>query len=102
MIQGIAHAQAGIGSRIVRIEFDGAPETCHPSIEGLTILFQPEHQLATLEKQIVRFHVPSAAPGDMGLFSIAQLDFQRPDNLPRNVVLNLEYVSEIAVIALGP
>jgi hypothetical protein len=102
MIQGIAHAQAGIGSGIVRIEFDGAPETCHPSIEGLAILFQPEHQLATLEKQIVRLHVPGAAPRDTRLFSIAQLDLQRTDDLPRNVVLNLEYVSEIAVIALAP
>src|SRR6516165_7038717 len=101
MIQGIAHAQAGIGSGIVRIELDGAPESCHPSIEGLAILFQPEHQLATLEKQIVRFHVPSAGSRDKGLFSIAQLDFQHPDDLPSNIVLNLEYVSEIAVIALS-
>src|SRR5712691_3678066 len=102
MIQVIAHAQAGIGSGIVGIELDGSPETCHPSVEDLAILFQPEHQLATLEKQVVRLEVPGAAPGDTGLFGIAQRDLQRTDDLPRNIVLNLEYVGEIAVIALGP
>src|SRR5580704_7543284 len=100
MVQGIAYAQTGIGSGIIRIEFDGAPETCHPSIEDLAILFQPEHQLATLEKQVMRLDIPGAATGDTRSFSIAQGDLQRTDDLPRDVILDVEYIGEIAVIAL--
>src|SRR6476659_7486876 len=102
MIQAIAHAQAGIGVGIVRIELDGALETCHPSVEDLAILFQPEHQLATLEKQVVRLDISGAATGDSGFFSIAQGDLERTDDMPRDVILDVKYVGEIAVIALGP
>src|SRR5260370_22890543 len=102
MIQAIAHAQAGIGVGIVRIELDGAPKTCHPSVEDLAILFRPEHQLATLEKQVVRLDIPGAATGDTGFLSIAQGYFQRTDDVPRDVILDVEYVGEIAVIALCP
>src|SRR5262249_17292672 len=86
-----------VGIGIARIELDGAPETCHPLVEDLAILFQSEHQLATLEKQIVRLSILGAAPGDTGLFSIAQRDLQRVDDLPRDVILDVEYIGEIAL-----
>ena len=43
---------------------------CHRSVEDLAILFQAEHQLAALEKRIVRLDIPGAATDDTGFFSI--------------------------------
>src|SRR3974377_1009193 len=87
---------------VVRIEFDGAPETRVRFGEHLAISFVPTHQLAAFQEEIVSIHVLGAAAGDQGLLALAKLNLQRSDDLLREFVLHREYVGEIAIETVRP
>ena len=50
----------------------------------------------------MRLDVLGTGIDEQRLFGLAQRDFQRTDDLLRDVVLDLEDVSQIAVVSFGP
>src|SRR5688572_33025192 len=102
MILNIDQAEARICGGVIRINLYRPPKAGGCLIEHLKIFLNPIGQLATPQEEVMGFHVIRAAIGDQGFFRLAERDLQCSDNVLRDVVLNLEDISEITIVALGP
>ncbi len=58
--------------------------------------------LAAAQESIIRLQIVRALSRETLLLGVRQIDLERIDDLPRQFVLDFEYVGEVAVEAVGP
>ena len=98
----VTHAQAGIGFRVVGVDFDRPSEERVRPFERHLIDGRPtEHRPANLETGKC-FEVGRPALRQQRGLGRAKLDVERADDLSGYVILHGEDVGKFAVIALGP
>jgi hypothetical protein len=100
VVEPVGKGEEGVRRGEVRVQFDGTLQ----KVAGIAVrlLRQPVPQLPATQEAIIRFGVPGLPRRKSLPIALCQVDRQRADDLLRDIVLNPEYVGEVAIEPLRP
>ena len=92
--------QRAPGKCIILIQPNGLLEKQAALLDGVLLMLVD--QISPLEGELPGFGVLRALSGKVGLLTFGQLDLKGRDDLLSNIVLQGEYVADLAIIAPSP